>query len=78
MKIRNPRSILIIVFYVLVNGFIIASAFRLKKEEAQKSTTAATLAPEFTEIENLDYFHLKESIPQLSLSAQKMRSQPRS
>jgi lipopolysaccharide export system protein LptA len=75
MKIRNPRSILIIVFYVLVNGFIIASAFRLKKEEAQKSTTAATLAPEFTEIENLDYFHLKESIPQLSLSAQKMRSQ---
>ena len=33
------------------------------------------LAPDFTEIENLDYFHLKDELPLLSLSADKMRSQ---
>ncbi len=34
-----------------------------------------TMAPEYTQIEELDYFHLKEGVPQLSLSAISMRSQ---
>jgi lipopolysaccharide export system protein LptA len=75
MKLRNPRSIIIILFYLGVNVFIITAALQLKSDEAKKTQVAASLAPEFTEIENLDYFHLKAGVPQMSLSAIKMRSQ---
>lgn len=33
-----------------------------------------SIAPEFTEIEKLDYFHLKAGVPEMSLAAEKMRS----
>lgn len=43
-------------------------------EIAGSKTVPGELAPEYTQIENLDYFHLKEMIPQMSLAAIKMRS----
>lgn len=75
MKIRNPRSIIVISAYIAMNGFIIYSSLKQQAEQAQANVATATIAPEFTEIENLDYFHLKDSIPQMSLAAIKMRSQ---
>ena len=75
MKIRNPRSIIIISAYTVMNIFIIYSSLRQDADEAQVNTTPVTMAPEFTQIENLDYFHLKDSVPQMSLNAEKMRSQ---
>ncbi len=33
------------------------------------------MAPEFTQVEDLDYYHLKEGVPQMSLAATIMRSQ---
>lgn len=75
MKVRNPRSIVIIFIYVLLNVFILLAALRQKIEESQIVKTPGALAPEYTEIENLNYFHIKEGIPQMSLAAVKMRSQ---
>jgi lipopolysaccharide export system protein LptA len=74
MKVRNPRSIIIIFAYVLMNLFIVFSALRNKAEDNQAKAQPGTLAPEFTEIEDLNYFHLKNGIPQMSLSAIKMHS----
>jgi lipopolysaccharide export system protein LptA len=75
MKVRNPRSIVIIFIYVLLNVFILLAALKQKIEESQVVKTPGVLAPEYTEIENLNYFHIKEGIPQMSLAAVKMRSQ---
>ncbi len=75
MTIRNPRSIIIISLYACLNIFIITAALRQKADEDLSSKTPGALAPEFTQIEDLNYFHLKESVPQMSLAAIKMRSQ---
>ncbi len=75
MKIRNPKSIIIIALYIVANALIVISSMRMKPGTAEAMNAAKSIAPEFTEIENLDYFHLKEGIPQMSLSAEKMRSQ---
>lgn len=75
MKIRNPRSIIIISGYVLLNGFILLASYRQSTEENQTLKPTAAMAPEYTQIEELDYFHLREGVPQMSLSAIKMRSQ---
>jgi lipopolysaccharide export system protein LptA len=74
MTIRNPRSIIIISLYGFLNLFIIVSALRQKASDEQIQNTPGTMAPEFTQIEGLDYFHLKSGTPQMSLSAIKMRS----
>jgi lipopolysaccharide export system protein LptA len=74
MKIRNPRSIIIISAYIAMNCFIIYSSLRQQAEEAEANAVPANIAPDYTQIENLDYFHLKETIPQMSLNAEKMRS----
>jgi lipopolysaccharide export system protein LptA len=74
MKIRNPRSIIIISFYCLLNVLVIGAALRQKADENQTLKKPGTLAPEFTQIEELNYFHLKSGIPQMSLAAIKMRS----
>lgn len=58
-----------------MNTFIIYSSLRQQAEETKASVAPVTMAPEFTQIENLDYFHLKDAIPQMSLAAIKMRSQ---
>ena len=75
MKIRNPRSIIIIVGYVIFNLFILFNAFRQERLEQSQVITPGAMAPEFTEVQNLNYFHLKEGAPQLSLQAESMRSQ---
>jgi lipopolysaccharide export system protein LptA len=75
MKIRHPSSIAIIFFYLLANGLVIRFALQMKDQEVKQSGTAAALAPEFTEIEDLEYFHLRESVPQLSVIASRMQSQ---
>lgn len=75
MNIRNPRSIIIISVYALVNAFILIASYQQTSENNKVSKRAGTLAPEYTQIEELDYFHLKEGVPQLSLSAIKMQSQ---
>lgn len=75
MRIRNRRSITIISAYACLNAFIIVSALRLESQELKSAAASGTLAPEFTQIEDLDYYHLKGSVPQMSLAAIKMRSQ---
>lgn len=75
MKIRDPKSIIIILSYVAINSFIVIASFRQEQQIVSGSKVANSLAPEFTEIEKLDYFHLREGVPQMSLAADKMRSQ---
>ncbi len=75
MTIRDPKSILVIFVYLLLNSFIIIVSLTTKSDHKLTVNEAKTLAPEYTEIEKLNYFHLKEDIPQMSLAAESMRSQ---
>jgi LPS export ABC transporter protein LptC len=75
MKIRNVKSIIIIFGYLLVNGLVLVISLTLKPDKIQTNQGPKAVAPEFTEIEGLDYFHLKDGLPQMSLSAEKMHSQ---
>lgn len=75
MTIRNPKSVIIILVYLAANLFIVVTSLRMQPDPSGQANAVKSVAPEFTEIENLDYFHLKEGIPQMSLSAIKMRSQ---
>lgn len=75
MRLQNPRSIIIIFAYLCVNIFIVMVSLRITPDENELKKTAKSIAPEFTEIMKLEYFHLKDAIPQMSLSAEKMRSQ---
>jgi LPS export ABC transporter protein LptC len=74
MKIRNPKSIIVICVYLLLNAGIITFSLKPSPEIDQSVKGTPSLAPEFTEVENLNYFHLKEGIPQMSLSAEQMKS----
>ena len=74
MMIRNPRSIIIIFLYSILNVFIIIEAMKQKPDEFQTLKSPGTIAPEYTQIEDLNYFHLKADIPAMSLAAIKMRS----
>ncbi len=75
MKIRNPKSIIIILVYLIANSLIVAISLKMKPEQTSAANAVKSVAPEFTEIESLDYFHLKGGLPQMSLAAEKMRSQ---
>ncbi len=75
MRLRDPKSIIIILVYTGLNGLIIFASWRMRPEHSVVNKGAKYMAPEFTEIERLDYFHLKDGLPQMSLSADKMRSQ---
>lgn len=75
MKVLNPKSIIIILAYLALNAFIILVSLNLKPEASETLTGAKNLAPEFTLIHKLEYFHLRDGLPQLSLSAEIMRSQ---
>lgn len=75
MQIRDSKSIIIILVYAAVNGAIILLSLWQKPQDILEANKPGSLAPEYTVIENLDYFHLKENVPQLSLSAEQMRSQ---
>lgn len=75
MNIRNPRSIIIILVYTSLNAFVLFLSFQKVDQELPTKGTPKSMAPEFTLIENLDYFHLKKGVPQMSLAATQMRSQ---
>lgn len=75
MMIRNPRSTIIILSYVIFNLAIVASAWNTRSNLETLPGKDGALAPEFTLIENLDYFHVKDQLPLMSLSATMMRSQ---
>ncbi len=72
---RNPRSIIIILAYIAFNAFIVVAAFNQRDEEASSKKPVGSLAPEYTQVEDLNYFHLKEGKPQMSLNAVKMISE---
>src|SRR5665647_3686882 len=74
MKIRDPKSIIIILVYAAVCCGIIGLSFLKRAQEINTSNKAQALAPEYTYIENLDYFHLKNGVPLMSLSATRMKS----
>ncbi|HXH32478.1 MAG TPA: LptA/OstA family protein [Bacteriovoracaceae bacterium] len=74
MKFRDPKSIIIIAVFVVMNSFIIWKSFTQVAPGLTENQKAKALAPEFTLIEQLDYFHLKDGIPQMSLAAASMRS----
>ncbi len=75
MIMRNPRSTIIIACYLALNAFIVTLAFTIKSSSEKSGGMAGEMAPEYTLVENLDYFHLKNGLPLMSLSALKMRSQ---
>lgn len=75
MKVRDFKSIIIISIYLILNSLIIATSFKIKNELEGTKKSPQSLAPEFTRILKLEYFHLKESRPALSLTASEMVSQ---
>ncbi len=75
MQIRDSKSIIIVLSYVALNCGIIFLSFWQRPQDILQENKVGSLAPEYTIIEDLNYFHLKENIPQLSLSAEQMRSQ---
>lgn len=75
MNIRNPKSIIVIFVYAGINLFIIGVSLKMVPDKVEPARVAKSLAPEFTIIQDLDYFHLKDGLPQMSLSAESMRSQ---
>ena len=74
MRLSDWRSITIILSYLMVNVGILALQAPYDRLSAPSLKKSRPLAPDFTEIEKLDYFHLKGSLPQMSLSADLMRS----
>ena len=74
MKMRNIRSIMIILIYVTLNSGILLLSFSRPAPEAVPSQATSSIVPDFTYIEDLDYFSLKNGVPQMSLSADKMES----
>lgn len=72
---RNPRSTIIIAAYIVFNGVIVTAAYRTNSTLETLPGGKEALAPEYTYIENLDYFHVKDDLPLMSLSATKMKSQ---
>jgi len=74
MRIIHPKSIIIIVVYVMINLTIIIGTQLQRPTEIDQDEIAGVVAPEFTEIYNLNYFHLKNALPQMSLSSEKMKS----
>lgn len=75
MIFRDSKSIIIILGYLALNTAIIAVSFNLEREAVVTAETPRTIAPEYTLIEELEYFHLKNGLPLLSLAAVQMRSQ---
>lgn len=75
MQIRDLRSIIVIALFVFLNLFILTSSFlhRVEKEQAVKKRT--NFAPEYSIVESLDYFYAKDGIPQMSLTAAKLKSE---
>lgn len=75
MKIRDLKSILVIASFMAFNTLIIVFSYKMVSDDPSTAKVGKAVAPEFTEIENLDYFHLREGVPQMSLAAVRMKSQ---
>lgn len=75
MRIRDVKSIIIISLYLVANGFIIATSLVPDQGDVVSNARGPKLAPEYTIVEELDYFHLKNGLPQMSLAASRMQSQ---
>jgi LPS export ABC transporter protein LptC len=75
MVLKDLRSIIIISFYAVLNSAIIWIAFSQQVLTLDAAKKAGSIAPEFTVIETLEYFHMKNGIAQMSLSADNMKSQ---
>ncbi len=75
MTLRNPRSIIIIFVFILLNIAILTFSWVQVPEMEPISQGPRSVAPEYTLIDDLEYFHLKNSSPLLSLTATQMRSQ---
>jgi lipopolysaccharide export system protein LptA len=75
MTVRNPRSIIVILIYFAFNLLVIGLSLQMKGLPMDVEKVVKGLAPEFTEILQLQYFHLRDALPQMSLSATSMRSQ---
>lgn len=75
MTIRNPRSIIIIFVFIILNFIILGFSWVGKPEVEIVSNGPKSVAPEYTLIDQLEYFHLKNTSPLLSLTADQMRSQ---
>ncbi len=75
MMIRNPRSTIIILSYVAFNALVVVAAWSTQNALEALPKKGGALAPEYTLIDELDYFHVKDGLPLMSLSANQMRSQ---
>lgn len=75
MTVRDPKSIIVITIYFFLNAIIIGVSVQLFQKTEKTSSVPKKIIPEFTEIEDLEYFVLKRELPLMSLSAVKMRSQ---
>lgn len=71
----HPKSIIIILLYAVMNIAVIVSAQLQDSSVDVDDEIEKVTAPEYTEIFNLNYFHLKNAEPQMSLSSDKMKSQ---
>jgi lipopolysaccharide transport protein LptA len=74
-KFHDLKSIIIISLYSLVNVIIVFIGIATKPVKTELNKSLRTNAPEYTEISKLEYFHLRDSQPQMSLSANHMKSQ---
>lgn len=74
MQVRDLRSIIVIFLYVILNAAIMTTSLLHQPEKEVIQTKRTSLAPDFSEVEDLDYFFSKDGIPQMSLTAMKMRS----
>lgn len=75
MKIRDLRSIIVIFVYITINFLITYFSLKISPTETAANNSKGSLAPHYTIIESLDYFNIKDGVPQMSLSADKMNSQ---
>lgn len=73
-RIRDRKSIIIILFFVAINTVILSNSFKKSNEEHTGKSGENTLAPNVTVISQLEYFHLKDGLPELSLHAERMDS----
>jgi len=75
MSIRDPKSIIVITIYLFLNALIIGVSLQIDKKTERAAMPSKKIFPEFTEIEDLEYFVLRKDLPLMSLLAIKMRSE---
>lgn len=74
MKMRDPKSIIIIAVYVALNIGVVIVGLKEGTSSLVERRKAAPLAEEATEVTGLDYFNIKDGKPVLSLKAEEMKS----